>query len=149
MFLSDCKLFEVSSNILIHLLEKHWPSLKKKGKEILAILCFDFTNIIKFLSSQAQFYFLRGNYYLLVCFLIVTLLKYFSSMMCYSNSFIPGKLAFAMKILGQKFFEPLIKELLGHLIPLSTISASFPFHPATSRVFFLQYYDKFFYILKQ
>lgn len=32
-------------------------------------------------------------------------------MMYYSSSFIPGKLAFALKTWEQKFFEPLIKEL--------------------------------------
>lgn len=62
--------------------------------------------------------------------------------MYYSNGFIPGKLAFALKTWGQKVFKPLIKELLGHLIPLSTTSASFLLHPMTSLIFFLQYYDR-------
>lgn len=63
-------------------------------------------------------------------------------MMYYSNSFIPGKSVFALKTWGQKFFEPLIKELLGHLIPLSATSASFLFHQVTSLIFFLQHDDK-------
>ena len=62
-------------------------------------------------------------------------------MMYYSSSFFPGKLAFALKTWEQKFFEPLIKELLGHLMPLSGTSASFLFHQVASLTFSLQCYD--------
>lgn len=57
-------------------------------------------------------------------------------MMYYSSSFIPGKLAFALKTWGQKFFEPLIKELLAHLIPLPATAASFLPHQVISLIFF-------------
>lgn len=63
-------------------------------------------------------------------------------MMYYSSSCIPGKLAFALKTGEQKFFEPLIKELLGHLMPLSGTSASFLLHQVTSLTFSLQCYDE-------
>lgn len=48
-------------------------------------------------------------------------LKMFIHMMYYLGSLIPGKLAFALKTWGQNFFEPLIKELLGHWIPLLSL----------------------------
>lgn len=64
-------------------------------------------------------------------------------MMHYSSVFIPGKLAFALKTWEQKFFEPLIKELLRtfntiicHISKLPVSSSDF------SDFFFLQYYDK-------
>lgn len=64
-------------------------------------------------------------------------LKMFTHMMYYSSSLIPGKLAFALKTWGQNFFEPFIKELLGHWIPLHSLS-----HQHTS--FFVKWLLSFF-----